>query len=111
VVSPGSALRGEVWWCAFRNPPGPHPVVVLTVNAIAQPLSSVTVVLITGTAGPSSTHVTLGPDCGVTKYPESFANCTDIHTVAKSQLRKRMGLLAGVEQEAVASAIRLSLGL
>ena len=43
MVSPGTALRGEVWVCALPQPIGPHPVLVLTVNRIAEPLASVAV--------------------------------------------------------------------
>ncbi|MBC7303753.1 MAG: type II toxin-antitoxin system PemK/MazF family toxin, partial [Nocardia sp.] len=64
MVSPGNALRGEVWSCALPQPVGPHPVVVLTVNRIAAPLTAVTVALITGTSGPDVTHVPVGPDSG-----------------------------------------------
>ena len=105
------AMRGEVWGCYFRTPPGPHSVVVLTANRIAQPLSAVTVALITGTSGPSVTHVPIGADAGVTKYDESYVNCTDLHTVQKTQLRKRRGLLSAGELLAVENNIRVILAL
>ncbi|WP_265736752.1 type II toxin-antitoxin system PemK/MazF family toxin [Peterkaempfera griseoplana] len=104
-------MRGEVWACAFPQPVGPHPVVVLTVNRIAEPLSSVTVALITGTVGPSVTHIPIGPDSGLTKYDESYVNCADLHTVAKSRLRRRLGLLAPAELRRVENSVRLILGL
>jgi mRNA interferase MazF len=111
VVTPGTALRGEVWSCALPNPVGPHPVVVLTVNRTAEPLAAVSVAVITGTAGPRTTHVSLGPESGLTKYAESFVNCTDLHTVAKPRLRRRIGLLAPAELERVEASVRLVLGL
>lgn len=111
MVSSGTALRGEVWVCAFPQPVGPYPVVVLTVNRIAEPLSAVTVALITGTQGPPSTHVPVGPDAGLKKYDESYVNCTDLHTVAKPRLCRRLGLLSLVELRSVESAVRLILGL
>ncbi|MFG2794565.1 type II toxin-antitoxin system PemK/MazF family toxin [Streptomyces sp. NPDC048419] len=114
MVNPGTALRGEVWICAFPAPPrgpGPHPAVVLTVNGIAEPLSAVTVAMITGTSGPSSTHVPVGPDSGLTKYAESYVNCTDIQTVGKSRLRRRRGLLSPGEMQHVEERIRVILGL
>ncbi|MFJ9598709.1 MULTISPECIES: type II toxin-antitoxin system PemK/MazF family toxin [Actinomycetes] len=107
----GSPLRGEVWGCALPAPIGPHPVVVLTVNRIAEPLSAVTVAVITGTSGPASTHVPVGPDCGVTKYDESYVNCTDLHTVDKPRLRRRLGLLAPSELRNVEERLRVILGL
>jgi mRNA interferase MazF len=86
-------------------------VVILTVNRVAEPLSAVTVALIAGTSGPAATHVPVGPDSGLTKYDESYVNCADLHTVAKSRLRKRMGLLAQTELRSVEDAVRLTLGL
>jgi mRNA interferase MazF len=86
-------------------------VVVLTVNRIAGPLSSVTVALITGTAGPRATHIPVGPDSGLTKYAESYVNCADLHTVAKARLRKRLGHLAPGELRGAEAAIRVILGL
>jgi mRNA interferase MazF len=111
VAVGGTPLRGEVWLCAFRQPVGPHPAVVLTVNRIAQPLASITVALITGTEGPSETHVPVSAESGLTKYDESYVNCTDIHTVNKPQLRRRLGLLAQGELRAVEGNIRVILGL
>jgi mRNA interferase MazF len=90
---------------------GSHPVVILTANRIAQPLPAVTVALITGTSGPRATHVAVGPDAGITKYDESFVNCTDLHSVQKSQLRKRLGLLSAGELSAVENNLRVILGL
>ena len=111
MVNTGFALRGEVWGCALPGPIGPHPVVVLTVNRIAEPLPALTVAVITGTSGPASTHVPVGPDCGVTKYDESYVNCTDLHTVDKPRLRRRLGLLAPSEMRRVEECVRVILGL
>jgi mRNA interferase MazF len=90
---------------------GPHPVLVLTMNRLAEPLSAVTVALITGTAGPATTHVPVGPESGLTKYAESYVNCTDLHTVSKPRLRRRLGLLAATELTRVEDTLRLVLGL
>ncbi|WNM29158.1 type II toxin-antitoxin system PemK/MazF family toxin [Streptomyces sp. Li-HN-5-11] len=111
MVTISSALRGEVWGCALPSPVGPHPVVVLTVNRISEPLSALTVAVITGTPGPTSTHVPIGPDCGVTKYDESYVNCTDLHTVDKPRLRRRLGLLDPNEMRRVEECLRVILGL
>lgn len=111
MVNVGSALRGEVWGCALPSPIGPHPVVVLTVNRVAEPLSALTVAVITGTSGPTSTHVSIGRDCGVTKYTESYVNCTDLHTVDKPRLRRRLGLLDPSEMRRVEECVRVILGL
>ncbi|MDQ7906276.1 type II toxin-antitoxin system PemK/MazF family toxin [Phytohabitans sp. ZYX-F-186] len=103
-------MRGEVWACAVPQA-GPHPVVVLTVNRIAEPLSAVTVALVTGSAGPNTTHVRIGPEAGVTKYDESYVNCANVHTIDKPRLRRRLGRLAIAEMRSVESRIREILGL
>lgn len=103
-------MRGEVWTCAVPKT-GPHPVVILTANQIAAPLSAVTVALITGSAGPDVTHVRIGSDAGVMKSPESYVNCTDLHTVDKPRLRRRLGRLGLAEMRGVEFAIRRALGL
>jgi mRNA interferase MazF len=111
VVDPGIALRGEVWLCAIPAAVGPHPVLILTTNRVAASLSAVAVALITGTPGPSTTHVPIGRDAGLTRYDESVVNCTDLHTVAKPRLRKRLGLVAPAELRRVEDCLRLALGL
>ncbi|WP_045742234.1 type II toxin-antitoxin system PemK/MazF family toxin [Actinoplanes sp. NBRC 101535] len=103
-------LRGEVWVCAVPIA-GPHPVVVLTVNRIAEPLSAVTVALITGTSGPAATHMRIGPEAGIKKYDESYVNCADLHTVDKPRLRRQLGRLAVAEMRGVESRVRQILGL
>jgi mRNA interferase MazF len=103
-------MRGEVWVCAVLQA-GTHPGVVLTVNRIAEPLSSVTVALVTGTPGPDLTHVRIGPEAGVRKYQEPYVNCTDLHTLDKPRLRRRLGLLSIGELRSVESAVRVILGL
>jgi mRNA interferase MazF len=105
------AMRGDVWTCRFPVPPGEHPAVVLTTNRIADRLSAVTVVLISGTAGPSVTHVAVGAEVGLTKYPESYVDCTSIHTVDKPRLRKFHGRLSSSEMNSVEKNIRVILGL
>ncbi|MEU8468760.1 type II toxin-antitoxin system PemK/MazF family toxin [Streptomyces sp. NPDC029006] len=111
MVTIGSAPRGEVWGCALPSPIGPHPVVVLTVNRVAEPLSALTVAVITGTPGPTSTHVPVGADCRVTRYDDSYVNCTDLHTVDRPRLRRRLGLLAPSEMRRVEECVRVILGL
>lgn len=103
-------MRGELWLCAVPVA-GIHPGVVLTVNRIAEPLSSVTVALVTGTPGPDATHVRIGPEAGATRYDESYVNCTDMHSLDKPRLRRRLGRLAASEMRSVESALRVILGL
>lgn len=53
----------------------------------------------------------IGSECGVTKYPESYVNCTDLNSVEKSRLRRRLGRLAPAELRSVEAAVRTILGL
>jgi mRNA interferase MazF len=103
-------LRGEVW-DAHVPGAGNHSIVVLTINPLIARLSSVTVAVITGTEGPSVTHIFLGPEAGLTKYDVSFANVTDIHTIAQAKLARRRGSLHPAELERIEDALRVTLGL
>ena len=103
-------VRGEVW--DARLPiVGEHPTVVLTVNPMIQRLSSVTVVVVTGTEGPATTHIALGSDAGLTRYDVSYANATDVHTIDKARLRRRRGGLHPAELRSLEAAVRTYLGL
>ena len=103
-------FRGDVWDVAFPRI-GTHPAVALTTNALRGRLSSVTVAVVTGTRGPSTTHVELGPSAGLTKYPVSYANVTDLHTVPIARCRTFRGRLAPREMELLEDSLALVLGL
>lgn len=103
-------LRGEVWDVSLPHI-GDHPAVILTVNALRGRLREVTVALVTGTPGPQVTHVPVGPESGLTRYPESYVCATTILTVPNGRLRRRRGLLAPGELAAVEDAVRTVLGL
>jgi len=109
-VAASRPLRGEVWDVHLARA-GRHPVVVLTVNRLLRHLSSATVVLVTGTPGPRSTHVPLGVDAGLTRYDESYAVATELHNVPISALTGRRGRLSRAEMRALESAVRSVHGL
>jgi mRNA interferase MazF len=90
---------------------GDHPVVVLTINALLQRLSATTAVLITGTPGPRSTHIPLGPAAGLTRYDASYAVATELHNVPLSALRTHRGRLSLAELRALEDAVRIAHGL
>ncbi len=98
-------------WDAHLPRAGDHPVVVLTVSALIGRLSAVTVAVITGTEGPPSTHVRIDGDAGLTGYDESSVNETDLHTVDKTRLHRRRGLLHPGKMVSLDDAVRLYLGL
>jgi mRNA interferase MazF len=86
-------------------------VVVLTINVLIPRLSAVTVAVVTGTEGPSQTHIPLNRDSGLTGYDISYANATDLHTIDQSRLRRRRGRLHPAELIRLEGAVRLYLGL
>lgn len=104
-------LRGEIWDVRFPSPVGDHPAVVLTTNVLRSRLSAVTVVLVTGAAGPRETHVELDADAGLNLHDLSYANATDIHTVPLGRLRRRRGLLSMVALSQLEDAVRAVLEL
>lgn len=104
-------LRGEVWDAFFPQPVGEHPVVVLTSNALIPRLAVITTVLITGTEGPATTHIPLDSAAGVTKYPVSWVNATDIHGLPKSRLRRLKGRLSPTEMQQLEASLRAVLVL
>jgi mRNA interferase MazF len=104
-------MRGEVWDARLPQPIGFHPVVVLTTNALVQRLSAVTVALITGSKGPSTTHIRLDRDVDLTGHDVSYVNATDLHSVAKPRLTRQRGRLDLGELERVEDAVRAYLYL
>ena len=103
-------LRGGVWDVAFPGL-GVHPAVVLSVHALNSRLGHVVVLPITGTSGPSLTHIPLGADAGLTRYDESYVDITGVQAVARGRCRRRRGLLAPSEMTRIEGQLRVHLGL
>ncbi len=104
-------FRGDVWDVQFPKPIGTRPCVVLTSNPLIPRLGAVTVVEVTGTPGPSSTHIDVDADAGLTGRDRSWVNTTELHTIPKGELRRHRGRLSPVELRRVSSAVRVSLDL
>jgi mRNA interferase MazF len=83
----------------------------MTIDPMISRLGSVTLAVITGTAGPEPTHIPLGAEAGLTRHDVSYANATDLHTVDQSRLRRRRGRLHPAELQRLEAAIRTYLGL
>jgi mRNA interferase MazF len=115
MTSPSVALpepfRSDVWDVRFAQPVGEHPAVVLSVNLLNTRLATVVVAVITGTEGPTGTHIRLDADAGLTRYGESWVNITDLHSIPRSRFRRFRGRLASVELERVSEQVRIYLGL
>jgi mRNA interferase MazF len=103
-------MRGEIW-DAHLPRAGDRPVVILAINRMITRLGAVAAVLVTGSEGPRETHVPLGPEAGLTEYPESYANATDLYTIPKPSLRRRRGRLDRAELAGLENAVRIYLGL
>lgn len=102
-------FRGDIWDVQFPQPIGARPCVILTVNTLIPRLGAITVAEITGTEGPSTTHIELGADAGLTGRDRSYLNATALHTIPKGKLRRQRGRLAPPELQHLARAIRLYL--
>lgn len=103
-------LRGEIWDVRFPSF-GEHPAIVLSINPVNARLGHVAVIPITGTTGPSSTHIPLGADAGLTRYDESYADVTAVQPVARGRCCTRRGLLARGELVRIETQLRTYLGL
>jgi mRNA interferase MazF len=107
---PPEPFRGEVWDVRFPAF-GVHPAVVLSVNALNARLGHVAVIPVTGSRGPTLTHVPLTAEAGLTRYHESYADVTGLQPVARGRLRQRRGLLTLGELARIESQVRTYLGL
>lgn len=103
------AFRGQVWDVDFWF--GQHPALILSVNALNEVLGHVGVVPITGTQGPTTTHVALTADAGLTGYDESYADVTTLQPVDRFSLTQQRGLVAPSELRRVEDVLRVHLGL
>lgn len=102
-------FRGQIWDVSFDF--GSHPAVVMSVNSLNNRLGHVAVIPITGTPGPSGTHIPLDADAGLTLYGQSFADVTSLRPVARTSLRKQRGLLGQTEIARIDTQLRTYLGL
>ncbi|MEZ0164644.1 hypothetical protein AB2L27_07685 [Kineococcus sp. LSe6-4] len=68
-------------------------------------------VVVTGTTGPSVTHVPVGPEAGLTGYPQSCVDVTDVHSVAHHDLLTLRGRLSVDGLQHVERCRRRFLGL
>ena len=103
-------LRGEVWDVACPGF-GVRLAVVLSVNALNSRLVHVVVLPITGTTGPSLTHIPLGADAGLPRHDESYVDITSVQAVTRGRCRRRRGLLAPSDMTRIEGQLRVYLGL
>ena len=104
-------LRGDVWDIRFPSPVGEHSAVVLSANMLNVRLATAVVAVITGTEGPSATHIRLDTDAGLTRYDESWVNIADLHSVARARFRRQCGRVSLGELRSISDGVRVYLGL
>lgn len=90
---------------------GEHPAVILSESGFNERLSHVVVAVITGTAGPASTHVPLGKDAGLTRYDVSYCDVTTVQPVDRYDVGSHRGFLSPGELAHVEELLRVYLGL
>ncbi|NLS08486.1 type II toxin-antitoxin system PemK/MazF family toxin [Nesterenkonia sp. MY13] len=94
-----------MWDEQFPGPTGYRPAIILTPNRLVPKLAHITVVEVTSTEGPSSTHIQINCDAGLTGRDRSYANATMIHSLPKGRLRKHRGRLSAAELLQVEQAV------
>ena len=103
-------LRGDVWDVDFQGF-GQHPVVVLSANPLNGVLGHVAGLVVTGTSGPPTTHLTLDADAGLTRYDVSYVDVTSLQPIDKMDLLQQRGRLAPSELRRIEAVLRVYLGL
>lgn len=110
--------RGELWWASLPTPAGSgpgfrRPVVIIQANSFIQSqISTVIVVVITSNLSlehaPGNVRISKG-DSGLSK--PSVVNVSQLITIDRSVLTKRIGPLAGEAMSKVQDGLRLVLSL
>ena len=95
--------RGDVW---LADVPGDkvRPVVVMTRSGIVPYLHSVVVAPVTTTIRGIPTEVPLSAEEGLLR--ESVANLDNLQLLARSRLRRHIGVLSGAKLEEACRALR-----
>ena len=110
--------RGEIWWAALRSPKGSspgyrRPIVVVQANEFNESkIQTVVVAAIT-----SNLHLVDAPGNfevgrrGTGLPKKSVVNVSQILTINKDLLEKRLGVLSGRSLHSLNEGLRLVLGL
>ena len=110
--------RGEVWWADLDPKQGSapawrRPVLVVSADAFNRSrIKTVTVVAITSNlrlgAAPGNVALASG-SAGLDR--DSIVNVSQVVTLDKGDLTKRVGAIAGLKMEQIEAGLRLALGL
>ena len=110
-MSPRRPLaRNDVYWADVGGDAGRRPVVVLTRDAAAAVLDSVTVAPVTRTIRGIRSEILLGPDNGLPT--ECVANCDHLMTIRTDRLdAEPVGALTLVQRTELDRALRYALDI
>ena len=106
----GAALnRGEIWWAHLPPPDKTRPVVLVSREEAYEVRSVLTVAKVTTRRRGLRSEIALGAAEGMPR--ESVANCDDVMTIRKAQLRERIGRVGAGRLAELDAALRYALGL
>ena len=97
----------EIWWASLPPPAGRRPVLLLSRDSAYSYLNKVLVVEITTTVRNLPVEVPLSRREGLPRT--CVANCDNIHTIVKSAILKRIGMLAAGRHSEVKQAVGYAL--
>ncbi len=98
----------EIWWAVLPLPVGRRPVLLLSRTPAYAYLNKVLVAEITTTVRGIPQEVTVGRPEGLPSA--SVVNLDNLHTVAKSQLRRRAGSLRPSREIEIKRSLGYALG-
>jgi mRNA interferase MazF len=101
--------RHEIWWAELPEPIGRRPVLLLSRDQAYRLLSRVTVAEVTTTIRRIAVEVPLGRAEGLPK--PCVANLDNLHAVATTRLRTRIGALAQSRSAEVERALGYALDI
>ncbi len=101
--------RGEIWLADFPPPIKNRPIILISRDQAYSILTSFVAAIVTSTIRGIPCEVALGKENGLDR--PCVVNCDNIHTIPKSRLIKRLGLLTSEQEKQLNEAIRFSLEL
>lgn len=106
MVGDAAVVRGEIWWAT--TPSGDQPVLVLTRDPVADRIGAVVVAACTRTVRGLTSELPLGPKDGMAE--DCVASFDNLHTLRKSQFRRRIATLPPERDDQLCAALDAALG-
>lgn len=99
-------MRGELWWATTSS--GDRPVLVLTRDPVADRIDAVVVAACTRKVRGLTSELSLGPEDGMDEA--CVASFDNLHTLRKSQFRRRIATLPPGRDDELCDALDAALG-